>query len=301
MRPTSGGFYNSAKIDFHVSDFQCTSLADGLPLQGYHWPVASPLAVISLVHGFGEHCGRYEELATYLAAQRIAVVGVDLRGHGRTNSPRGFAASYQHLHDDLKTLLQETSKRYPRAPHFLFGHSMGGGLVLHHRANAGASEPLMGYLVSAPLIQTTRPVSSLLRAAVKTLSFVFPKMTMPIGVSGTKISTIPMEQDRYDHDPLNHNRLGVRLAVGMIEAGERLLEDDVAATGNRPLVVWHSKSDQINSYEAAQQFAAKASRCQFVSFADARHELHHDMTRESVHELMARFIISRAASSQKET
>ena len=118
--------------------------------------------MVSLVHGFGEHCGRYQELATYLNAQRIAVVGVDLRGHGRTNSPRGFAASYEHLHEDLKALLHEASNRYPTAPHFLFGHSMGGGLVLHHRASVGGDDPLAGYLVSAPLIETVRPISGCL-------------------------------------------------------------------------------------------------------------------------------------------
>ena len=117
--------------------FETPSLADGLMLQGRHWTVDAPRAVVSLVHGFGEHCGRYEELAAELVANRIAVVGVDLRGHGKTVGPRGVAQSYDHLHEDLKTLLQQTAAFYPAVPHFLFGHSMGGGLVLHHGMVAG--------------------------------------------------------------------------------------------------------------------------------------------------------------------
>ena len=258
-------------------------------LQGRHWPVDEPLSVISLVHGFGEHCGRYEELAAELIANRIAVVGVDLHGHGKTIGPRGVAQSYDHLHEDLKTLLQQTAAFYPAVPHFLFGHSMGGGLVLHHGIVAGDNDRLAGYLVSAPLIRITRPIPSLIRFGVKKLSSVFPKTTMPIPVSGKRISTISEQQQRYDNDPLNHNRLGLRLAVGMIENGERLLSE--ASSWSKPLRLWHSKADQINDYQATSEFAATAKNCQFTSFENAQHEMHQDTVREDVYQLMTQFIL----------
>ena len=259
-------------------------------LQGQHWPVDDPLAAVSLVHGFGEHCGRYEELAMELVANRIAVVGVDLRGHGRTISPRGVARTYEHLHDDLKTLLQQTASLYPSVPQFLFGHSMGGGLVLHHGLTAGDDDPLAGYLVSAPLIRITRRIPGVARFVVKKISSVIPKTTLPIPVSGERISSIPAEQKRYDNDPLNHNRLGLRLAVGLIETGEHLLHE--AAVWNKPLCLWHSKADQINDYEATRQFAAKAENCEFTSFERVQHEMHQDTTRSEVHQLMTQFILS---------
>ena len=270
--------------------FETTSLADGLILQGQHWPVDDPLAVVSLAHGFGEHCGRYEELAVELVANRIAVVGVDLRGHGKTTSPRGVAETYDHLHDDLKTLLKQTASLYPTVPHFLFGHSMGGGLVLHHGLTAGDDDPLAGYLVSAPLIRITRRIPGVARFAVKKISTVFPKTTLPIPVSGERISTIPMEQERYDNDPLNHNRLCFRLAVDLVETGERLL--DQAATWNKPLCLWHSTTDQINDYEATRKFATLAESCEFTSFEAVEHEMHQDTTRAEVHQLMKQFILS---------
>ena len=272
-----------------MHQFETPSLADGLMLQGRHWSADAPLAVVSLVHGFGEHCGRYEELAAELVAHRIAVVGVDLRGHGKTVGPRGVAQTYRHLHEDLKTLLQQSAAFYPAVPHFLFGHSMGGGLVLHHGLVAGDDDTLAGYLVSAPLIRITRPIPSVVRFAVKKLSLVFPKMTMPIPVSGKRISTIPVEQQRYDDDPLNHNRLGFRLAVGMIENGEVLLSD--ASMWNKPLCLWHSKADQINDYDATSEFATAAKNCQFTSFKVAKHEMHQDIVRAEVHQLISQFIL----------
>ena len=270
--------------------FETPSLADELMLHGRHWPVDNPLAVVSLVHGFGEHCGRYEELAAELVANRIAVVGIDLRGHGKTIGPRGVAASYEHLHDDLKTLLKQTTSLYPAVPHFLFGHSMGGGLVLHHGLSVGDDDPLAGYLVSAPLIRIARRLPGVVRFAVKKLSSIFPKTTLPIPVSGKRISTIPMEQERYDNDPLNHNRLGLALAVGMIEAGEQLLSE--ASAWKKPLRLWHSKADKINDYDATSKFAASAENCQFTSFEAAEHEMHQDTTRAEVYQLMTQFILS---------
>ena len=248
-----------------------------------------PLAVVSLVHGFGEHCGRYEELAAELVANRIAVVAVDLRGHGKTAGPRGVAQSYHHLHQDLKTLLKQSVVFYPAVPHFLFGHSMGGGLVLHHGIAAGDDDHLAGYLVSAPLIRITRPIPNAVRFGIKKLSSVFPKTTMPIPVSGKRISTIPVEQQRYDDDPLNHNRLGFRLAVGMIENGERLTDE--ASSWSKPLCLWHSQADQINDYQATSRFAADAKDCQFTSFEVAQHEMHQDIVQADVYQLMTQFIL----------
>jgi len=205
------------------------------------------------VHGFGEHCGRYEKLAEHLVANSIAVVGVDV-------------------------------------PQFLYGHSMGGGLVLHHGMTT-KSDSLAGYLVSAPLIRLKRNIPTVVRMAVKMMRPIMPRGTFPIPVSGKNISTIPVEQDRYDNDPLNHNRLGFGLAVGMVEAGENVLIN--ASSWDKPLRLWHSKADRITDFEASEQFASKANCCQFTAFDEVQHETHQDETREEVFELMVEFIKSK--------
>ena len=251
----------------------------------------SPQSAVSLVHGFGEHCGRYEKLAAHLNANRIAVVGVDLRGHGQTDSPRGVVKSYGHLHGDLKALIQQTSEFYPSLPHFLFGHSMGGGLVLHHGLTI--DDGIDGYLVSAPLIRLKRPVPGIAKVAVRVLRPVLPNGTLPVSVSGKIISTIPEEQDLYDNDPLNHNRLGFGLALGMIEAGQNTLS--AATSWYKPLRLWHSRADRINDFEATRQFAEQAKNCQFTEFEKVQHEMHQDETRLDVHSLISEFVAFRSA------
>lgn len=274
----------------HVQTFKLQSTSDDLSLSGFHWDTGSPIAAMSLVHGFGEHCGRYEKLAEHLNSKGIAVVGVDLRGHGTTDSARGVASTYGHIHGDVKTVVQKTAELYPHVPNFLFGHSMGGGLVLHHGLSIdAANDPLAGYLVSAPLIRLKRNIPRIVRGVVRTLRPVFPNGTFPIPVSGKNISTIPEEQDRYDNDPLNHNRLGFGLAVGMVEAGERVLEN--ASAWNKSLRLWHSSADRITDYEATHQFASLANDCEFTSFEDVQHEMHQDRSRSDVHTLVSDFIL----------
>lgn len=270
--------------------FQIRSQSDDLLLAGYRWTANDPVAAVSLVHGFGEHCGRYQELATHLVANNIAVTGVDLRGHGKTDSPRGVAGDYDAIHGDVQTLIEETSRLYPDVPQFLFGHSMGGGLVLHHGMTS-SSDSLAGYLVSAPLIRLKRYVPPPVRLAVKMIRSIMPRATFPIPVSGKNISSIPEEQDRYDSDTLSHNRVGFSLAVGMIEAGESVLKE--ATKWDKPLRLWHSKADKITDFQASEQFAGIASQCQFTAFDEVQHEMHQDTTRKAVFDLILEFIVER--------
>lgn len=284
----SGSCGNNADVNI----FEIKSLSDRLILQGYHWAAEQPVAAMSLVHGFGEHAGRYLELVQHLNSRGISVVAVDLRGHGRTVSPRGVARQYDDIYGDVRTLIDETRRLYPALPRFLFGHSMGGGLVLHHGMNH-QSDSLSGYLVSAPLIHAKRQLPFYLRAAVKLMRKMMPSGTMPISVSGTKISSLVAQQELYDNDPLNHNRLGFGLGVDMIEVGETVLKN--AAQWDKPLRLWHSKADQITAYDAAKKFALQANHCEFTSFEDVQHEMHHDVVREEVHSLMVEFILQRLA------
>lgn len=271
-----------------MQHFSINSLSDGLKLHGYRWSVENPVAVMSLVHGLAEHCGRYEELAQHLNRNGIDVVGVDLRGHGKTEGPRGVSRQFSDIVGDVSTLVEETKTQYPGLPRFLFGHSLGGGLVLQ-RGMTTVDDPLSGYLVSAPLILPRKPVSRITRGLVKFLRKVSPTGTLPIPVSGKKISTIPEEQDRYDSDPLRHRRMGIGLAVDMIENGEGLFAS--ASQWKKPLRMWHSKSDRITSFDASEHFASHAKNCEFTAFDEVLHETHHDRSRDDVYALIVEFIL----------
>ena len=106
---------------------------DGQKLFGREWlPDQAPLGVVCLVHGLGEHTGRYTHLANALTAEGYALAGYDLRGHGRSEGKRGHASSYEALLDDIELLLKAVNEQFSGSPTFLYGHSLGGNLVLNY-------------------------------------------------------------------------------------------------------------------------------------------------------------------------
>lgn len=269
------------------ADFQIQSQADSLPLFGRHWPAETPTAVMSLIHGFGEHSGRYEHMAQHLNSEGISVVAIDLRGHGRTEGPRGVSRQYSDMSADVDTLLAKTKTLYPHLPHYLFGHSMGGGLVLHHGLFKRGAD-LDGYLVSAPLILPKDPVPKALLGLAKILRRILPNGGLPNPISGEKISTLPNEKAIYESDDLNHERLGFGLAVNMIGAGEEVLAK--AKNWDDPLCLWHSKEDKLTDFSASEAFSQKAQNCEFTAFEKVEHEMHNDTSREAVYTLMLKFM-----------
>lgn len=106
---------------------------DGLYLHARRWEPDSGLkGVVCLVHGFGEHTGRYLHVAGHLAGAGYALVAFDQRGHGKSGGQRGHAPSYEVMMDDMDLLLDGAHRLYPGLPLFLYGHSMGGNLVLNY-------------------------------------------------------------------------------------------------------------------------------------------------------------------------
>jgi alpha-beta hydrolase superfamily lysophospholipase len=267
-----------------------TLSADGTALFGYHWPAKNPKAVMSLVHGFGEHSGRYRPMAAYLNSQSIAVVSLDLRGHGKSEGRRGVVKSYDEFHADLAVLLEKTRELYPQTPQVVYGHSMGGGLVLDHGSRNLDTVPI---IASAPFITLTDPIPSTLSFIVKLMGRILPRGSMTQPIDGTKISNLEDEQALYMDDPLNHGTLGFRLAEAMVNTGETLAEN--AENWDRPLLILHSKADQLTNYQSSEAFAKAAKQTEFQGFETPQHEMHNDLCRTEVYTRMSDFILKHAS------
>src|SRR5512146_2483768 len=116
MKPFESGWQNAEGIEFHV--------------QGWE-PDKRAKAVVVLIHGLGEHTGRYAHVGKAFAKAGYALVGFDLRGHGRSGGPRGDIPSYDSLLDDIGDFLAQMQARYARKPVFMYGHSLGGNLAMN--------------------------------------------------------------------------------------------------------------------------------------------------------------------------
>jgi len=272
-----------------MASFETTNAVDGTILRGQIWAADTPKAVMNLVHGFGEHSGRYADMAADLNAKGISVVTLDLRGHGRSDGPRGYCPDYTLLLGDVDALLAKGRAEYSKLPQVLYGHSMGGGLVLNHQLKSENSD-MACIIASAPFIQPADEISAVQKMIVKCLGKVAPKMSLGNKIDGTKISRLPAEQDAYLSDPLNHGKLGVGLAIGMVEGGEWILEN--AENWSKPLLLVHAREDQLTDFAASEAFAAIALNCTFKAYADCEHEIHNDCHRADVYKAATDFIES---------
>jgi len=272
-----------------MNRFETKNGSDGTILRGQIWAAKKPKAVMSLVHGFGEHSGRYADMAGYLNSKDISVVTLDLRGHGKSDGRRGYCPDYNLLLSDVDALLAKSHETYPDLTHMLYGHSMGGGLVLNHQLKSGGAG-ISAVIASAPFIEPADTISKPQRAIVRFLGKIAPKMSLGNKIDGSKVSRLPAEQETYMSDPLNHGNLGVGLAIGMVEGGEWILEN--AQNWTQPLLLVHAREDQLTDFAASEAFAAKAPNCTFKAYEDCEHEIHNDCHRADVYKAASDFIES---------
>jgi len=266
--------------------FQLTS-GDGTTLFARHWSAKHPHATLALVHGFGEHSGRYADMANHMAQHGVQTVAIDLRGHGRSSGKRGVIRSFDDYRADLSALLTRARALHGenKGPLVLYGHSMGGGIVLDHGLRPDPR--VAGIIASAPLVAPADPVPAPLRAIVKFVAKLMPNASMKNAISGDQVSTLPHEQAEYERDALNHNRLGLKTAVEIIENGEALTER--ASDWALPLLMVHATGDQLTDFEASQTFGA-AARADFRAYPEVEHELHNDTSRAAIYQAILDFI-----------
>jgi len=256
--------------------------------QGWE-PEASVRAVVCLVHGLGEHTGRYAHVAAALNDAGYAVLGCDLRGHGKSGGPRGHTPSYDTLMDDTGRLLDEAAERYSDKPRFLYGHSLGGNLVLNYTLKR--KPQLAGVVATSPLIRTTNPAPAVKITLGKLMYKLQPGMTMANGIPLDSLAHDPEIGRTYANDPLVHNKISARLALDMLQAGEWALAH--AAEFPLPLLLVHGTADELTSAAATQEFAGKVrGDCTLKLWDGFYHETHNEPEKAEVLAFMAAWIES---------
>jgi acylglycerol lipase len=256
--------------------------------QGWE-PEASLRAVVCLVHGLGEHTGRYAHVAAALNEAGYAMLGFDLRGHGKSEGLRGHTPTYDALMDDIGRLLDEAAQRYPGKAQFIYGHSLGGNLVLNYALRRKPS--LAGVVSTSPAIRVANPLPATQLTLAKVMNRLQPTMQMPNGLALDGLARDPEVIRAYMSDPLVHNKISVRLAVEMLRAGEWALAH--AAEFPLPLLLVHGSADQLTSAAATQEFAGKVrGDCTLKLWDGFYHETHNEPEKVEVLGFMVAWIES---------
>ncbi len=250
---------------------------DGLSLRGKLWrPDHAPWGVICVIHGLGEHIGRYEHFARYMMERGYAVLATDLRGHGRSEGRRGHISSYKALMDDISILLEEAGGRFPGTPLFLFGQSMGGNLVINHALRR--ESPISGVIASSPLLRTAFPPPRWKSIMGRHLRALLPLLPLGNEVRAEDLSRDPEVIRAYRKDPVVHDRLTLRFYDVLI-AGEWAIHN--AGSLEVPALIMHGDSDRVTSFEASVEFSELAGKiCTMRAWEGFYHEIHNEPGKE---------------------
>lgn len=179
-------------------------------------PEEKPKAIIQLVHGFGEHSGRYKNVIDKLVPRGYAIYADDHRGHGKSEGVRNYADSFELFVEDEKTFFDIIKEKYSDIPYFMLGHSMGSGIAQYF---AWKHESLLdGLIISGAGNSVGEDVSGLVKILSKVFSKLAPKMTFDSNLDPEFLSHDPEVVQAYINDPLvNYEEITARLAKEMME------------------------------------------------------------------------------------
>lgn len=250
---------------------------DGDNLAVQDWPLASQQVlrgVVLLVHGLGEHAGRYDRLAVQLNDWGFAVRGYDQYGHGESGGPRGGLPTDSRLLDDLTDIVDSTRARMgPHTPLILLGHSMGG--LVAARFVALGLRPVQALVLSSPALDPgLNAVQKLLLAVLPKIA---PNLRIGNGLDASLISHDPAVVAAYQADKLVHDRVSARLARFIADGGPATLAQ--AASWSVPTLLLYAGADRLVNPAGSRAFAAAAPQTVLSShcFEALYHEIFNEL------------------------
>jgi len=271
-------------------------IAEGsLRLYTKYQRVDNPRAAVLIVHGLGDHSGRYLDLIEFFERHQISTIRFDLRGNGRSDGKSGYIDSFDDHVSDLRAAEDYFYQRTVGLPRFLYGHSMGalvGATFLTRCANR-----FDGVIYSSGLFKVNEDFSPVLQKMSAVLSRILPSLpTVKIGTDG--LSRDPETALESSRDPLRQTH-GIRARTGheVIKATawmhERLKDIDY------PILVLHGADDPLTKPEASQLlYEMSNSNDKLIKiYPNAMHELYHEVIREQVFEDIVDWIAARSADS----
>ena len=264
--------------------------SDGENIAFRDWPLPPGGAlrgVVILVHGLGEHAGRYERLAELLNSWGFAVRGYDQYGHGESSGARGRLPSPRRLLDDLMDVIDSTRQRIgANVPLIVLGHSLG-GLVA---AGVAALSPkaMQGLVLSSPAFDAG--LNGVQKLLLSTLPRFAPDIALGNGLDPHFLSHDPDVVAGYGADPLVHDRISPRLGSFIAETGPEVIAR--AASWKVPTLLLYAGADHLVDPRGSRAFAAAAPP-QLVTahcFDELFHEIFNEADPQPVYEALQQWL-----------
>src|SRR5690606_29357733 len=255
--------------------------SDGLKIMTEHWLPKEYKAIVVVVHGYGEHSGRYRHVIRALTDAGYAVFTLDHRGHGQSEGLRAYFDSFDQPVNDLRDYINNIREDHDEERLFILGHSMGALITLAYTLRY--PEGLAGIIVSAPPVNADANVSPALVRLGNILTKVIPKQPFVKLVPLETLSRDPDVIRAFEKDPLTYKgNMRVRMGTALNDTAkwvrERLEELKL------PMLVLYGEDDKLVNPSGSQLLYEKAASADktLKSYPELRHEILNEPEREIV-------------------
>jgi alpha-beta hydrolase superfamily lysophospholipase len=251
-------------------------------------PLPRSEGTIVLVHGLGEHSGRYVHVGDFFSRAGFSVFAFDLRGHGSSDGKPVVIIRYQDYLADLEAVMTYLNRPDPL---ILFGHSLGGQIVLAY--GQSTKKPPSGYIVASPWLRLSYPPPIWLESLARALNVVCPAWRIPNRIGSGDTSRDQALLDSFPDLDKTYQFITVRTYFEVIKMGRKLMAHPAM---DAPVLLTHGEADPVTSIDATREFFERlvAPNKTFISYPEGRHELHNDLIRAGVLRDYLNWIVRRA-------
>ncbi|HTX68040.1 MAG TPA: lysophospholipase [Thermoleophilia bacterium] len=283
-RHSSGQFMSADGVRLHLQAWLPAGDAPGAPAPDVR-------AVVAVVHGYGDHGGRYTWLGEDLAARGHALYAYDLRGHGHSSGERGQVGRFDEYLDDTEAFLDEVRKAQPGKTLFLLGHSMGG--LICARLAEERPPAVRGLILSSPFLQLAEAVPPSRLYALKVLARVWRDRDIGNTVRAEHLSHDEAVVSAYTTDRLVHHVAPARWASQMLAAQDATMAD--ASKILLPLLTLYGTEDQVvdTAFVEALYADAESEDKTIHRYEGYYHECFNETGRERVFDDLAAWLAAR--------
>ena len=264
--------------------------ADGKKLFFQSWsPAGDPGMVIALVHGLGEHSGRYRHWAEKFCSEKMAFAAFDLRGHGQSEGRRGHIPSMDVALSDIGLFLEKVVTLFPGIPVVLYGHSLGGNLAVNYVIERQSN--LAGLIITSPWLRLSIPLPGYKKILAGLAGSLVPSILQPNGLDTGYLSRDKNVAEQYKSDPLVHDRISAGLFLSASRGGEKVVR--MAGSINMPVLMMHGTADAITSAEGSKSFSDNTGDNVTLRLWDGfYHELHNEPEKDDVFSFIAGWLVN---------
>jgi acylglycerol lipase len=245
--------------------------------------------VVVFVHGLGEHLGRYDAWARKFVEVGVAFYAMDMQGHGKTIGRRGHTEAFDVIYQAVDDLIVRARHDNPGSKIHLYGHSMGGCVILGYELSRAPDAAKI--IVTGPAIKPGFEPPAWKVALGKALESLLPRLALGNELDVNGISSDPAVVEAYLSDPLVHDRISTRWFNEWLRTVDAILMG--ANRFKKRMLFLHGAADRLTSPVASEALAKKIGKsvtCKL--WPDAFHELHNEKCQDDVFDVILAFIKS---------